>query len=71
MTSTTDFYTRDPSVHQQLRALNKEYRDTQEALNHTQASLNRAMKLMEENYHRKRKQILNGNGHDEEDRLCT
>jgi hypothetical protein len=44
----------------QLRDLNQEHRDTQEALNHTQASLNRAMKLMEENYQRKRKQILNG-----------
>jgi uncharacterized protein YlxW (UPF0749 family) len=43
----------------QLRALNNEYRDTQEALNHAEASLNRAKKLMEENYQRKRKQILN------------
>jgi hypothetical protein len=48
----------------QLRALNKEYRDTQEALNHTQASLNRAMKLMGENYQRKRRAIL-ANGHDD------
>jgi len=56
----------DP-VQKQLRALNNEYRDTQEALNHTQASLNRAMKLMEENYQRKRRAIINGNGHDQDE----
>ena len=57
MTSTTDFYTLAPSVHQQLRALNNEYRDAQAALNQAQVSLNRGMKLMEENYQRKQKQI--------------
>jgi hypothetical protein len=51
----------------QLWALNKEHRDAQEALNHTQASLNRAMKLMEENYQRKRRAIINGNGHDHDE----
>jgi hypothetical protein len=51
---------------QLLRDLNREYRDTQEALNHAQASLNRGMKLMEENYQRKRKAILaNGHNHDD------
>jgi hypothetical protein len=50
----------------QLRALNNEYRDTQEALNHTQASLNRAMKLMEENYQRKRRAIIATANADEE-----
>jgi len=53
----------------QLRALNQEHRDTQEALNHSQASIIRAMKLNEINYHKRRKAILanghiNGNGHD-------
>jgi len=64
---TTDFYTLPQSKHQQLRALNTEYKATAEALNHTQASLTRAMRLLETNYQRKRKQILNGNGHDEEE----
>jgi hypothetical protein len=48
----------------QLWALNKEHRDTQEALNHAQASLNRAMRLLDDNYRRRRKQIMNGHGHD-------
>jgi hypothetical protein len=54
------------SAHQrrQLQALNDEHRDTQEALNHAQASIVRAMKLNEQNYHRKRKAIL-ANGHDD------
>jgi hypothetical protein len=64
MTSTTDFYTLPPTKHQQLRALNTEYKATAEALNHSQASLTRAMRLLEENYHRTRKQIL-ANGHDQ------
>ena len=50
-------------VQKQLRDLNAEYRDTQEALNHTQASLTRAIRLAEQNYQRKRKAIL-ANGHD-------
>ena len=53
------------SAHQrrQLQALNDEHRDTLEALNHAQASIIRAQKLNEQNYHRKRKAIL-ANGHD-------
>jgi len=47
----------------QLRILNNEHRDTLEALNHAQASITRAQKLNEINYHRKRKAIL-ANGHD-------
>jgi len=50
----------------QLRALNDEHRDTLEALNHAQASIVRAQKLNEQNYHRKRKAIL-ANGHGEPD----
>ena len=49
---------------QQLRDLNNEFRDTQAALNQAQASLNRAIKLAEINYHRKRQAIL-ANGHDD------
>jgi hypothetical protein len=52
-----------PSKQRLLRDLNAEYRDTQEALNHTQASLTRAIRLAEQNYQRKRKAIL-ANGHD-------
>jgi len=67
--TTTEFYTLPPTKHQQLCALNTEYKATAEALNHTQVSLTRAMRLLETNYQRKRKQILadNGNGHDEEE----
>jgi len=51
---------------QQLRDLNNEHRDTLEALNHAQASIVRAQKLNEQNYHRKRRAILsNGHDHDE------
>jgi len=56
------------SAHQrrQLQALNDEHRDTLEALNHAQASIVRAQKLNEQNYHRKRRAILsNGHDHDE------
>jgi hypothetical protein len=65
MTTTTDFYTLALSVHQQLRALNTEFRATAEALNQSQASLTRAMRLLEDNYQRKRKAILD-NGHDQD-----
>ena len=51
------------SQRRQLRDLNNEHRDTLEALNHAQASIIRAQKLNEQNYHRKRKAIL-ANGHD-------
>ena len=56
----------DGGVQKQLWALNKEHRDTLEALNHAQASIIRAQKLNEQNYHRKRLAILsNGHDHDE------
>jgi hypothetical protein len=61
--TTTDFYTLAPSKHKQLRDLNKEFSETQAAWNHALASVTRAMKLNEQNYHRKRKAILNANGH--------
>jgi len=57
------------TVRDQLRALNAEFRDTQEALNH----LNRAIRLSETNYQCKRRAILaatssssaaNGHGED-------
>jgi hypothetical protein len=46
MTPTTNGH----SVNAQLRALNNEHRNTLEALNHAQASLNRAIRLSQENY---------------------
>ena len=57
-------FTAPISAHQrrQLRDLNEEHRDTLEALNHAQASITRAQKLNNQNYHRKRKAIL-ANGH--------
>jgi hypothetical protein len=57
-------YTISETQRRQLRDLNNEHRDTLEALNHAQASIIRAQKLNEQNYHRKRKQILS-NGHDD------
>jgi hypothetical protein len=53
------------SVQQQLRALDKEYRDYQVALNQTQASLTHTIRLAEQNYHRRRKAIMS-NGHDQD-----
>jgi hypothetical protein len=41
-----------------LRDLNNEHRDTLEALNHAEASIARARKLNDINYHRRRKAIL-------------
>ena len=49
-------------VARKLRELNSEYRDAQVALNQAQASLSRAMKLAEQNYHQRRKQIISANG---------
>jgi len=58
---------RNDPVKQQLRGLDKEYRETQVALNQTQASLTHTMRLTEMNYHRRRKAILaNGHDHDAE-----
>ena len=48
----------------QLRDLNQEHRDTLEALNHAEASIVRARKLNDLNYHRRRKAI-HANGHDD------
>ena len=48
----------------QLRDLNQEHRDTLEALNHAEASIVRARKLNDLNYHWRRKAIL-ANGHDD------
>jgi hypothetical protein len=72
MTTTTDFGAgalasapHEKQKHRLLRDLNSEYRDTQSALSHAAHSVNRALKLNEENYHRKRKAILaNGHGQD-------
>ena len=47
----------------QLRDLNNEHRETNEAMNHAEASIVRARKLTDINYHRRRKAIL-ANGHD-------
>jgi hypothetical protein len=56
--------TGDPRQKQLLRDLNKEYRDTQAALNQAQASFNRAIRLSEDSYRGKRQAIL-ANGHDD------
>ena len=64
MTSTTDFYTLPPSKHQQLRDLNTHTQPIQEALNHAQASVARAMLLVQREYLQRRQHILNE--HDEE-----
>jgi len=53
----------DHDVQKQLRDLKAEHRDTMEALNHAEASIARARKLNDLNYHRRRKAILS-NGHD-------
>jgi hypothetical protein len=48
----------------QLRDLNQEHRETQEALNRAENSILHARKLNDLNYHRRRKAIL-ANGHDD------
>jgi len=58
-------YTISETQRRQLRDLNNEHRDTLEALNHAQASIVRAQKLNEQNYHRKRKAILSNGHHDD------
>src|SRR5262245_42443376 len=50
-----------------LRDLNHDYRETISALMGAHASINRALKLTEDNYQRKRKAIING--HDETEAL--
>jgi len=54
-------------VARQLRDLNSETRVLQAALNQAQASVNHAVRLVELQYHQKRKEILNG--HADEDAL--
>jgi hypothetical protein len=54
-----------------LRDLNSDYRETISALMGAHASINRALKLTEENYQRKRAQILNGHKHDRQEELRT
>jgi len=56
--------TTNDAVQAQLRALDKEHRETLTALNQAEASVAHARKLNELNYHRRRKPILN-NGHDD------
>jgi hypothetical protein len=61
MTQSIDVSTQVTSeVKQQLRELNKATHPVQVALNQARICLDRAAKLMEENYHRKRHQIING-----------
>ena len=43
---------------QQLRQLNAESRDLQAALNQARGSLDHAMRLLEDTYQRKRRQII-------------
>ena len=62
----TSPHTADTVQKQQLRALDKEYRNYQVALNQTQASLTHTVRIAEQNYHRRRKAIL-ANGHDHDD----
>jgi hypothetical protein len=57
-------YTISETHRRQLRDLNAEYRDLNETINHAQASVDRAKKLNDINYHRRRKAILS-NGHAE------
>jgi hypothetical protein len=54
-------------IKQQLRELNQATRPVQVALNQAQICLNRAVKLMEENYQRERQQIIAA--HDDQLRL--
>jgi hypothetical protein len=55
---------RNDPVKQQLRELDKEYREKLVELNKTEASINHARKLGELSYHRRRRAIL-ANGHDD------
>ena len=52
----------------QLRELNAEYHGINEEINHAQASVDRAKKLNDISYHRRRKAIL-ANGHTQDDNL--
>ena len=61
--NTTDLYTLAPSQgssskHKQLRDLNSYTQPIQEALNHAQASVTRAMLLVQREYMARRQQII-------------
>jgi len=64
MTASTA-YTISESRRRQLRELNAEYNDINKEINHAQASVDRAKKLHDINYHKRRKAIL-ANGHDQD-----
>jgi hypothetical protein len=55
----------DDYMKQQLRELDKEYREKLTTLNQAEACISRTRKLDELSYHRRRRAIL-ANGHDEE-----
>ena len=57
---------RNDPVKQQLRALDKEYREKLTTLNQAEACIDRTRRLDELSYHRRRKTIL-ANGHDQDD----
>ena len=61
----------DGGVQRLLRDLNSDYRETISALMGAHASINRALKLTEENYQRKRRQILNGHDESRSEELRT
>jgi hypothetical protein len=61
---TTTAYTISETQRRQLRDLNDEYRDLNETINHAQASVDRAKKLNDINYHRRRRAIP-ADGHDD------
>jgi hypothetical protein len=61
---TTEHHHTVTSKSRQLRDLNSHTQPIQEALNHAQASLNLAMRLMQREYQQRRQQIIAG--HDEE-----
>jgi len=64
MTSlTTEHHHTATSKSRALRDLNSDTQPTQEALNHAQASVNRAMQLLQREYLQRRQHILNA--HDE------
>ena len=55
----------------QLSELNAEYRDLNETINHAQASVDRAKKLNDLNYHRRRRAILAEHAEDRQEELRT
>ena len=55
---------KDATASRQLRDLNSHTQPIQEALNHAQESVNRAMQLVQREYLQRRHHILNGHGDD-------